>query len=100
MAVPTVADDARKPEVAAWLTVWARRYTRCEAVASRIARRTILVASTNPDVLDGPDIKRDLLVLLHALALEEIGAAHRPREEPGHPDEVAQSGRGSGRCQS
>jgi len=66
------------PELKSLVQGWACRYTQSEAVAARIARRTILVAATSPELLDGPDVKQDLMTLLHALALEEVGVEAAP----------------------
>ena len=78
MFVPDFPRSSRYPELKPLVRGWAGHYTQSEAVAARIAQRTIVVAATNPELLDGPDVKHDLMALLHALALQEVAVEAAP----------------------
>jgi hypothetical protein len=60
------------PDLAAMLENWAGRYTPHQAVADRIIRKTVSVAATSPDLIDGEDMKSCFFQLLHFTAMEEL----------------------------
>ncbi|KAA1183894.1 hypothetical protein FP026_07690 [Rhizobium tropici] len=53
------------------LVLWARKFAKSEAVAKRLAQRTIDVLCDNPSLLDGRDINEAIFKLLRRHAFDE-----------------------------
>lgn len=64
------------------LVLWARKFVRSEAVANRIAQRTIDVLCDNPSLLDERDINDAIFMLLrrHAFDERELSPEHGLRD--------------------
>ncbi|GES52209.1 hypothetical protein FBZ99_11778 [Rhizobium sp. ERR 1071] len=80
----SIPDDPNFREA---LMVWARKFTRSEAVARRVTRRTIDVLCDNPSLLDGRDINEAIFMLLRRHAFDEIEWS----SEQGHQGDGAMS---------
>jgi hypothetical protein len=78
MTERTTQAGSQYPDLAAVIENWAGRYTPHQAVADRIIRKTVWIAATSPDLLDGKDIKSGFFQLLHLTATEELKLPSEP----------------------
>src|SRR5690606_26690544 len=79
LTAPTFSPSCEDVELKQLLQRWASRFTPCKATQGRIVRQALWIAATDPDFLQQADSNRELLELLHRVALEELSI---PQQSP------------------
>jgi hypothetical protein len=91
MPLPRSADWPKDPSLRAILKNWARRYFNHEMAVERVVQRTISVVCEHPELLDGADVGKALLIVLHANALDELRRCGSDRRKHLSQDEALEA---------